>query len=69
MSLLNRFLWYFWHLFYRLILILMLLLYRTDQFNISVITRPRYIGGRGIVFDRFVFLCFFVSKITRNRLK
>jgi len=30
----------------------------------------RYIGGRGIVFDRFLclYLCFFVSKITRKRM-
>ena len=43
--------------------------------NIVLLHRPRYIGGRGIVFDRF--LCLFISlfclflrnsKITRKRL-
>ena len=35
-----------------------------------LLPRPLYIGGRGIVFDRFLslFLWFFVSKITRKRL-
>jgi len=39
-----------------------------------LLPRPRYIGGRGIVFDRFLciflssYLCVFVSKITRKRL-
>ena len=37
--------------------------------HLLVFTSPP-IGGRGIVFDRFLclFLCFFVSKITRKRL-
>jgi len=44
----------------------------------SSLPRPQYIGGRGIVFSRFLciflffflclYLCFFVSKITRKRL-
>jgi len=46
----------------------------------ALLPRPRYIGGRDIVFDRFLvfvflfiflyisfFLCFFVSRITRKR--
>ena len=38
--------------------------------NFPFLPRPWQIGGRGIIFDRFLclYLCFFVSKITRKQL-
>ena len=52
-------------------------LVRYERCSVVTVPRPQYIGGRGIVFDRFlclficlfvyIFLCFFVSKITRKR--
>jgi len=40
------------------------------QDKLSGIITPTPVGGRGIVFGRFLslFLCFFVSNITRKRM-